>query len=84
MIFPFFKKNVFSGILGPPVVSVLLSASVERCFVSRMRDFWLENDNVKFGFSIVLILPIGEGMLPTRLPSLVYLIEFCGLVKIST
>ena len=37
----------FSKILGfwvflvhPTVVSVLLSASVERCFVSRMRDFF--------------------------------------------
>ena len=37
----FFRlKNMgFLGILGSTVVSLLLSASVERCFVSRMRDF---------------------------------------------
>ena len=40
--FRFSKKMgfwVFS--VHPTVVSVLLSASVERCFVSRMRDFFL-------------------------------------------
>ena len=41
MIFSVFSKN--SGfwvfLVNPTVVSVLLSASVERCFVSRMRDF---------------------------------------------
>ena len=41
MIFSVFQKNwVFRLFLvHPTVVSVLLSASVERCFVSRMRDF---------------------------------------------
>ena len=29
-------------LVHPTVVSVLLSASVERCFVSRVRDFFLE------------------------------------------
>ena len=39
--FPFFKKMDFWVFLvHPTVVSVLLSASVERCFVSRMRDFY--------------------------------------------
>ena len=38
--FRFSKKNGFGVFLfHPTVVSVLLSASVERCFVSRMRDF---------------------------------------------
>ena len=39
MIFSVFKKIGFSGILGPPMASVLLSATVKTCFVSRMRDF---------------------------------------------
>ena len=34
----FFRFWVF--LVHPTVVSVLLSASVERCFVSRMRDFF--------------------------------------------
>ena len=29
------------ALVHPPLASVLLSASVERCFVSRMRDFFL-------------------------------------------
>ena len=36
------KKSVFFAdfaLVHPPMASVLLSASVERCFVSRMRDF---------------------------------------------
>ena len=38
--FRFSKKLGFLVFLvHPTVVSVLLSASVERCFVSRMRDF---------------------------------------------
>ena len=32
-------------------------------------------DDVKFGVLVVMILPIREGMLPTGLPSLVYLVE---------
>ena len=37
-----FSKNLGFWVLlvHPTVVSVLLSASVERCFVSRMRDFF--------------------------------------------
>ena len=36
----FSKKSGFGVFLvHPPMASVLLSASVERCFVSRMRDF---------------------------------------------
>ena len=39
--FRFSKKLGFVVFLvHPTVVSVLLSASVERCFVSRMRDFF--------------------------------------------
>ena len=36
-----FSKNLgfWVFLVHPTVVSVLLSASVERCFVSRMRDF---------------------------------------------
>ena len=38
------QKNVFFfadfALVHPPMASVLLSASVERCFVSRMRDFF--------------------------------------------
>ena len=30
-------------LVHPTVVSVLLSASVERCFVSRMRDFFYKD-----------------------------------------
>ena len=38
--FRFSKKSGFGVFLvHPPMASVLLSASVERCFVSRMRDF---------------------------------------------
>ena len=38
--FRFSKKSGFGVFLvHPTVISVLLSASVERCFVSRMRDF---------------------------------------------
>ena len=38
--FPFFKKSGFGVFLvHPPMALVLLSASVERYFVSRMRDF---------------------------------------------
>ena len=40
--FRFSKKSGFGVFLvHPPMASVLLSASVERCFVSRMRDFSL-------------------------------------------
>ena len=48
--FRFSKKlgfRVFS--VHPTVVSVLLSASVERCFVSRMRDFSSSN---KYGVGV--------------------------------
>ena len=39
--FRFSKKSGFGVFLVyPPMASVLLSASVERCFVSRMRDFF--------------------------------------------
>ena len=42
--FPFFKKKWFWVFLvHPTVVSVLLSASVERCFVSRMRHFYIKS-----------------------------------------
>ena len=36
------KKLFFAdfALVHPPMASVLLSASVERCFVSRMRDFF--------------------------------------------
>ena len=37
----FFRFWVF--LVHPTVESVLLSASVERCFVSRMRDFFIDN-----------------------------------------
>ena len=33
------KMGFWAFLVHPTVVSVLLSASVERCFVSRMRDF---------------------------------------------
>ena len=43
----FFRFSNFFGfwvfLVHPTVVSVLLSASVERCFVSRMRDFYKDN-----------------------------------------
>ena len=39
--FSFSKKSGFGVFLvHPPMASVLLSESVERCFVSRMRDFF--------------------------------------------
>ena len=41
------KKKFFVvaefALVHPPMASVLLSASVERCFVSRMRDFFSRN-----------------------------------------
>ena len=42
MIFSVFSKKMGFGVflVHPPMASVLLSASVERCFVSRMRDFF--------------------------------------------
>ena len=47
--FRFSKKLGFGVFLvHPPMASVLLSASVERCFVSRMRDFlFLNNDSYR-------------------------------------
>ena len=38
--FPFFKKKMGFAVflVHPPMASVLLSAKVERCFVSRMRN----------------------------------------------
>ena len=51
MIFLRYLKN--SGfwliLVHPTVVSVLLSASVERCFVSRTRDFFLHAQTYLFG-----------------------------------
>ena len=46
------KKSFFFAdfaLVHPPMASVLLSASVERCFVSRMRDFF-------YKYSLRLIL----------------------------
>ena len=45
MIFSFFRKKMgfWVFLVHPSVVLVLLSASVERCFVSRMRDFFLQS-----------------------------------------
>ena len=45
MIFSVFLKNLgyWIFLVHPTVVSVLLSASVERCFVSRMRDFFIHH-----------------------------------------
>ena len=40
MIFSVFSNKLGFWVFYPTVVSVLLSASVERCFVSRMRDFF--------------------------------------------
>ena len=41
--FHFSKKSGFRVFLvHPTMVSVLLSASVERCFVSNMRDFFID------------------------------------------
>ena len=49
------KKMVFWVFLDhPPMASVLLSASVERCFVSRMRDFF------PLSFHIFLLLPVSS------------------------
>ena len=44
MIFSVFQKNLgfWVFLVHPTVVSVLLSASVERCFVSRLRDFFIK------------------------------------------
>ena len=36
----FFNLGFWVFLVHPTVVSVLLSASVERCYVSRMRDFF--------------------------------------------
>ena len=49
MIFSVFQKKMgfWVFLVHPTVVSVLLSASVERCFFSRMRDFYVERS--KFG-----------------------------------
>ena len=42
MILPFKKKGFGVILVHPTMVSVLLSASVDRCFVSRMRDCFVE------------------------------------------
>ena len=51
----FFRMSNNLGIgvflIHPTVVSVLLSASVERCFVSRMRDFFIRILQVMDEFS---------------------------------
>ena len=50
----FFRFSKNSGfwvfLVHPTVVSVLLSASVERCFVSRMRDF---SEDILLRYSVV-------------------------------
>ena len=52
--FPFSKKFGFWVFLAhPTVVSVLLSALVERCFVSRMRDFF--SKTLKFWENLLLV-----------------------------
>ena len=39
------------ALVHPPMASVLLSASVERCFVSRMRDFsFLPTMSLLYGY----------------------------------
>ena len=47
------KLGLWVFLVHPTVVSVLLSASVERCFVSRMQDFLeifrLDSFNLKYG-----------------------------------
>ena len=40
----FFKLGFWVFLVHPTVVLVLLSASVERCFVSCMRDFLIMHD----------------------------------------
>ena len=49
------KKNFFFAdfaLVHSPMASVLLSASVERCFVSRMRDFLSENHVIEEIFKL--------------------------------
>ena len=50
------------ALVHPPMASVLLSASVKRCFVSRMRDFFLKpflsDDQI---FNIVVKILFTEG-----------------------
>ena len=55
MIFFCFSKKFGFGIflVHLPMASVLLSASVERCFVSRMRNFFI------YGFSSGLVVSGG-------------------------
>ena len=62
--FHFSKKFGFRVFLvHPTVVLVLLSASVERCFVSRMRDFLLQVCPPKFLLFPLLVLgPSGPGV----------------------
>ena len=53
-IFFVFQKKLgyLVFLVHPPMALVLLSASIKRCFVSRMRDFWyiLVNRHVYFLF----------------------------------
>ena len=52
--FRFSKKLCFLLFLvHPTVVSVLLSATVERCFVSRMRDFFYKMVELVGGGSVI-------------------------------
>ena len=55
MIFSVFeeKKGFWVFLVHPTVVSVLLSASVERCFVSRMQDFFIDRV-VEYGMKQIL------------------------------
>ena len=50
--FPFKNMGFWVFLVHPTVVSVLLSASVKICFVSRMRDFYCIN--VEFVMRIIL------------------------------
>ena len=58
----------------------MVSANLHFCRRGRgAKHYWLEiDDDVKL--LNMFILCIGEGMLPTRLPSLVNSIEFCGVI----
>ena len=54
MIFFCFSKKLgfWVFLVHPTVVSVLLSAWVERCFVSRMRDFFPSKQDIENGFRV--------------------------------
>ena len=75
------QKEVFFfadfALVHPPIALVLLSASVERCFVSRMRDFFSHANKIIF-FSFKDFLTFTKTENKGRRPKLFQLFTYAG------